>query len=147
MDEAERIDDIRGCWLDKLVPRDAPLTKSNLVFTSLDRELEEPLLSVKKKRILATAALEQSGEWHFVIPAKSYEVWTLLCLSSKSWLDDFILPQKVFSQPFAKAKKALKKDEKIPVSLRKEGDRYLLTIHDSQPVDVTDLRGNYEPLQ
>jgi len=41
----------------------------------------------------------------------------------------------------------LKKDEKIPVVLRRDGDRFLLSIHGSDPVDVTEMRGNYEPLQ
>jgi len=147
LDKAEQIKKIRDLWRTQLLPRESPLSASNLVFTTLERELEEPLLSVKKKRVLATAAQEQAGEWRFLIPAKSYEVWALLSLNEQSWLDDFILPQKIFSQPFAMAKKSLKKDETIPVSLRKDGERFLLSIHGSEPIDVTQLRGNYEPLK
>jgi hypothetical protein len=41
----------------------------------------------------------------------------------------------------------LKKDEKIPVSIRSDGDRFLLSIHGSEPVDIAELRSNYEPLR
>jgi tryptophanyl-tRNA synthetase len=146
-DESEWIKEIRDYWLNNLVPRDIPLSLSNLAFATIEREMEEPLLSVKKKRVFVTATRQQDSEWSFLIPAKSYEVWTLLGLSDKLWLEAFNLPQKVFSQPFAQAKKSLKKDEKIPVLLRKDGERFLLSIHGSDPVDVTGMRGNYEPLQ
>ena len=146
-DEAERIKDFRDYWLESFVPRDIPLSESNLMFTTFERELEEPLITAKKKRVFVTAAIEVDEAWNFLIPAKSYEVWTLLGLGRNRWLEDFILPQKVFSQPFAQAKKSLKKDEKIPVVLRRDGDRFLLSIHGSEPVDVTELRSNYAPLQ
>jgi hypothetical protein len=62
-------------------------------------------------------------------------------------ISDFILPQKVFSQPIATAKKSLKKDEKIPVKIREENSRFLLNIQGSELIDITDLLGNYEPLK
>jgi hypothetical protein len=31
--------------------------------------------------------------------------------------------------------------------LRKDGERFLLSIHGSEPVDITELRSNYEPLK
>ena len=74
-------------------------------------------------------------------------MWVLLCRDDKNWLKDFILPQKYFSQPFAQAKKSLKKDEKIPVLLRKNGERFLLSIHGSEPFDITELHSNYGPLE
>jgi hypothetical protein len=33
------------------------------------------------------------------------------------------------------------------VKVRQEGDRFLLSIHGSEPVDITELRSNYEPLK
>jgi tryptophanyl-tRNA synthetase len=148
----ERAKQLRDYWKSNLVPRDVSLSQeSNRVFASLERELEEPFLTAKKKRVfVATSRDEQpvAGEWRFEIPAKSYEVWTLLCWSKEgSWLHDFVIPQKVFSQPFAKAKKSLKKDEKIPVTVHKDGDSFLLSIHESEPVAITDLQTSYEPLQ
>jgi hypothetical protein len=41
----------------------------------------------------------------------------------------------------------LKKDEKIPVTVSKTGDRFLLSIHGSEPADITSLQSNYEPLK
>jgi len=144
----EQTKELRDIWRGNLVPRDIPLTQENQrTFATLERELEEPLITAKKKRVFVTAATEDENVWNFLVPAKSYEVWTLLSWNRNLWLEDFILPQKVFSQPFAQAKKALKKDEKIPVVLRRDGERFLLSIHGSDPVDVTEMRGNYEPLQ
>ena len=148
-DEATKL--LRDHWRDHIVPRDIPLRQeSNRVFTSLDRELEEPFLTAKKKRVFVTTAKDVASpdEWHFDIPARSYEVWALLCWRQKdNWLEDFVIPQKYYSQAFAKAKKSLKKDEKIPVSIHSDGDRFLLSIHGSEPVDIAELRSNYEPLR
>jgi tryptophanyl-tRNA synthetase len=147
----ERSKQLRDYWRTNLVPRDLPLSEeSNRVFTSIERELEEPYLTAKKKRVFVTAARDEARaeEWHFAIPAKSYEVWTLLCWRKDNhWLDDFILPQKVFSQTFAAAKKSFKKDEKIPAIVRKEGERFWLSVHGSEPAEITQLRGNYDPLK
>jgi len=144
----EQAKELREFWRGNLVPREVQLTQEGQrTFATLERELEEPLITAKKKRVFVTAAVEVDEAWNFLVPAKSYEVWTLLGWDRNLWLEDFILPQKVFSQPFAQAKKCLKKDEKIPVKLRRDGERFLLSIHGSEPVDVTDLRSNYAPLQ
>ena len=142
---------LRDHWQNTIVPRDIPLRQeSNRVFTSLNRELEEPFLSAKKKRVFVTTSKDAASpnEWHFDIPARSYEVWALLCWRQKdNWLEDLVIPQKYYSQAFAKAKKSLKKDEKIPVSIHSDGDHFLLSIHGSEPVDIAELRSNYEPLR
>jgi tryptophanyl-tRNA synthetase len=126
-------------WLTFILPKEVAITVAP----------DAGWLTSKKKRVLATAGISDlDGKlWSFEIPQKSYEVWVLLCRDDKNWLEDFVLPQKYFSQPFAKAKKSLKKDEKIPVIMRKDGERFLLSIHGSEPVDVTELRGNNEPLK
>ena len=153
----ERNRELREYWRNNLVPREVALSQEgNRVFKSLERELEEPFLSAKKKRVFvaaATAAEEpesvgaKSELWTFEIPAKSFEVWTLLCWRKQdNWLLDFVIPQKFFSQPFAKAKKPLKKDEKVPVSVRKEEERYLLSFAGGESVDITELQSSYEPL-
>jgi len=142
---------LRNYWRSNLLPRDVQLSEeSNRVFTSIERELEEPFLSAKKKRVFvaSTRNAEDAAEWRCEIPAKSYEVWTLLCWGEENhWLDDFVVPQKYYAQSFAQAKKSLKKDEKIPVVVRRTGEQFFLSIHGSEPVEVTDLRSNYEPLQ
>jgi hypothetical protein len=150
LEQDERAEMLRDHWRDNIVPRDVVLQGGGTAFTTLERELEEPLLSAKKKRILTAISKDdrKSEEWNFAVAAKSYEVWVLLCFrKDDAWLQDFVVPQKYYSQAFAQAKKSLKKDEKIPVTVRKDGDRFLLSIHGSAPVDITDLESNYEPLQ
>jgi tryptophanyl-tRNA synthetase len=156
LDRIRLAKEVRDYWLQISLPKDIPLKeKSAQDFASQERFLEEPLLTASKKRVLVHAADPTSDATYLEIPAKSYEVWVLLSLSLKhedyepgiNPITDFILPQKVFSQPFAQAKKSLKKDEKIPVSLRQNGERFLIQIHDSEPIDITELRGNYEPLR
>ena len=91
---------LREYWKNNLVPYDLPLTEeSNRVFSSIGRELEEPFLAAKKKRVFVTTArdVNQADKWEFEIPARSYEIWTLLCwrIADKR-LHDFAVPQKVF---------------------------------------------------
>lgn len=147
----QRAKQIRDYWRENLLSREVQLSQeANRVFTSLDRELEEPYLTPKKKRVFVTTARDtnQPDEWSFEIPPKSYEIWTLLCWRKADyWLDDFVIPQRYFAQAFAKAKKLLKKDEKIPVSLVcTQENRYLLSIAGSEPQEITELRSNYSPL-
>jgi tryptophanyl-tRNA synthetase len=149
-DPAECAKNLRDDWKQNLLPRDVQLSQeSNRVFTSLERELEEPFLTAKKKRIFVTTTRDEAKaeEWRFQIPQKSYEVWALLCWWKQGfWLHDFVVPQKYYAQSFAQAKKSLKKDEKIPVTVQKLGDRFLFSIHGSEPVDITELESNYAPL-
>jgi len=141
--------DFRNLWLAKPELRDIPLKEAaRETFATEERFLEEPLLTANKKRVLVAAPDSLANDLNFEIPAKSYEVWVLLRLNSRDGLiSDFILPQKVFSQPFAKAKKSLKKDERIPATIREDGGRFLLSIHGSEPIDITELQSNYDPLK
>jgi len=153
--ESEQKKSIKTLWI-HMVKRDIQLKfELNRSFDSIERELEEPAITPKGKRVFNDSSrvdrsATQEPEWFFRVPAKSFEIWVLLNGfndTDRLYMDGFVIPQKVFSQPFAQAKKALKKDEKIPVVLRRDGDRFLLSIHGSDPVDVTEMRGNYEPLQ
>jgi len=148
----QRAKQVREYWRNNLVPREIHLSQeSNRVFATLDRELEEPFLSSKKKRVFVSTSrdAEAPEAWKFEIPARTYEVWTLLCWRKKDLkLFDFPIPQKVFSQDFAMAKKSLKKNEKIPVCItRIEGDHFHLSIAGKSSHDITLLEKNYEPLQ
>jgi hypothetical protein len=58
-----------------------------------------------------------------------------------------VIPQKYYAQIFAQARKSLKKDEKIPVTICAEGERFVLGIQGGEPVDITDLQSNYDPLR
>ena len=143
---------LRDYWRSNLVPRDVHLSQeSNRVFTSIDRELEEPFLTPKKKRVFVTTARDEknSDEWRFEIPAKTYEVWVLLCWRRKDfWLNDFVIPQKYFAQAFARAKKSLKKDEKIQAKvIREENGQHFLSLAESEPFAILELGSNYTPLE
>ena len=155
---------LRDYWRNNLVPRDVVLSQeSNRVFASLERELEEPLLTSKKKRVLVSASRSEADGWHFQIPAKSYEIWTLLCWHPDYRLDDFIVPQKYYAQPFAQAKKAAKTDTiHVKVSktdnkwnlefvnllnLERMGNATVAQAHEPELADISDLLGNYGPLQ
>lgn len=147
-----RAKQLRDYWRSNLVPREIHLSReSNRVFASLDRELEEPFLSPKKKRVFVTTSrdIEAPDTWSFEVPARTYEVWTLLCWRKEGWmLFDFLIPQKVFSSDFASAKKSLKKDEKIRVKIvRGEGNCFGLSIAGNTSHDITALQNNYAPLQ
>ncbi|MGO9317934.1 MAG: tryptophan--tRNA ligase [Terracidiphilus sp.] len=143
---------LRDYWLSNLMPRDVQLSQeSNRIFTSHDRELEEPFLSAKKKRIFVTTSrdVDVADKWNFEVPFRSYEVWTLLCWRNENkWLHDFIVPQKFFSQQFSLAKKSLKKDEKIQVIVtRVEGNHFHLRIAGQTSREIDELQSNYEPLK
>jgi tryptophanyl-tRNA synthetase len=152
LNPAELSKRLRDYWKNNLLPFDVPLSReSNRIFTTPERELEEPFLSAKKKRVLVIASRdsEQANEWRFEIPARSYEVWTLLCWHNRNeHLDDFVIPQKYYSQAFAAAKKLVAKDGKIPVNItRDEGNQFFLSVAGSNSTAVDELLGNYDPLQ
>jgi len=150
----ERSKALRDYWHSNLVPRDIPLTQeSNRVFTSLERELEEPFITAKKKRVFVATAVEDAAEpntWQFEVPGRSYEVWTLLCWNGgDKHLRDFIIPQKFYAQPFAKAKKAVGKDQKIPVRIVRdpENGHVFLRIGSGEDARIDELAGDFEPLK
>jgi hypothetical protein len=140
---------IRVIWVKLVMSEGIILSQTgNFVNFMPERELEEPFVTTKNKRVFVSTQYEtgNDGSFRFSIPPRSYEAWALLCWDRTFFLSDFVIPQKYYSQSFAQAKKSLKKDEKIPVTIRKDGERFLLSIHGSDPVDVTELRSNYEPL-
>jgi tryptophanyl-tRNA synthetase len=139
---------VRMCW-QYLLPSDIWFFVPNTSGFSNERVFEEPFLVLsKKKRVFATAALEVSGlEWHFDLPAKSYEVWALLCgIDEGRRLIDFIIPQRYYAQPFAAAKK-FAVGGRVKVTVTNIADRFALKLADSGPIDITDLLSNYEPLR
>ncbi len=149
-DERSRL--LRDYWKTNLVPYDVQLSQeSNRVFTTAERELEEPFLTSKKKRVFVTTSRDvmQPDKWEFEIPAKTYEIWTLLCWRAQDkTIRDFAIPQKLFSLDFSLAKKSSKKNEKIPVRiLRSEGNRFFLSIAGKGGQDITEFEGDYEPLR
>lgn len=154
---------LRDYWVNHLVPRDARLSQeANRVFTTLEREIEEPYVTAKKKRVLVTSAGEEPDGWHFRIPPRSYEIWTLLCWKRpEDDLYDFVLPQSVYAQAFSQAKRLLGKKEDIHLRVRRFGDQWQLQFVDlNRPetsddanrvpeiefIDITEYLRNYRPL-
>ncbi len=160
----QRSRQLREYWRNNILPYDIPLTQEpNKKFATLERELEEPLITAKKKRVLIQAESEYPDGWHFRIPAKSYEVWVLICWQKNGYLlHDLVLPQSVYSEFFAQAKRATKKDGTIHVRVFKNVGEWFLqfvSLDRSQQVghvnlsqsddgiDVTRFLQNYEPLK
>jgi tryptophanyl-tRNA synthetase len=148
----ERSKLLRDYWKNNLIPYDIPLSQeSNRIFSTLDRELEEPFLAAKKKRVFVTTArdVNQADKWEFEIPGRSYEIWTLLCWrNSDKRLHDFVVPQKVFLSDFSLVKKSIKKEAKIPASiLRTEGNHFFLSIAGKTGKDITAFERDYELLR
>lgn len=146
--------EVRQYWQNNVLPYDISLSQeTRRSFASLERELEEPLLTVKKKRVLVRSSVSAT-EWHFQIPAKTYEVWVLLCWDEgRSWLHDLVLPQGVYSQMFAKAKKTLKsKNDMIAVTVQRDEGQWSLQFSSEfterdESIDVTPFLEKYDPLQ
>jgi tryptophanyl-tRNA synthetase len=157
--------EVRDYWRNNVIPYDIPLSQeSNRTFTSLERELEEPFLTAKRKRVLVVAVTPDSGGWHFRIPLKSYEVWTLICLErAGDRLNDFVIPQHVYAQYFAQAKKTIGKNETIHVIVEKRTSGWkllfpglnraqpvgnaMVVAAPLEPIDMDIFLGNYAPLK
>jgi len=143
---------LRDYWRDKLIPYDIPLSQeSNRVFSTVERDLEEPFLTAKKKRVFVTTARDigQADKWEFEIPPRSYEIWILLCWRKvDKKIFDFAIPQKVFSADFSLARKTLKKGEKILIGMvRTEDNRFHLSIAGRTAREITAFERDYEPLR
>jgi tryptophanyl-tRNA synthetase len=147
----ERSKLLRDYWKNNVVPYDIQLSQeSNRIFTTAARELEEPFITSKKKRVFVTTSRDvtRSNVWEFAVPPKSYEIWALLCWGAEDRiLHDFVVPQSIFSADFSQARKTAGKDEKIPVSvLRTDENRYFLSMAGKSEREITLLEGSYQPL-
>ena len=141
---------IRAIWIELLSNEGISLSQvGNFANFMPERELEEPFITPRKKRIFVTtqSITGDDDTFSFKVPQKSYEVWALLCWDKKTFfLSDFVIPQKFYSQQFSQARKTLSNDERVVVTIRKEGSRDLMNLGTSEPIDVTSLLGNYDPL-
>jgi tryptophanyl-tRNA synthetase len=136
-------------WKSEMVPSEFTLRLSD----------ERQFVTNRNKRVLVSTSREEPGGWHFRIPAKSFEVWALLCWERSLLLNDFIIPQKYFSEIVAIARKTAKERE-IHLHVKKLNGRWYLTlvtgsreivggairVQADEPVDITHLRSKYEPL-
>ena len=141
---------IRAIWIELLAKKGISLSQvGNFANFMPERELEEPFVTPRKKRVFVTtqSITGDDDTYFFRIPQKSYEAWALLCWDKKTFfLTDNVVPQKFYAQQFSNARKTLSKDERVSVAIRKEGGRNLMSVGTSEPIDVTSLIGNYDPL-
>ena len=132
---------LRNHWRSELLPKDI----------AINRDRNGLWLTSKKKRVYVNGGSYDEGchKWRIEIPPKSYEVWVLLCLDESKWLEDFIVPQKYFSQYFAHAKAAAAaQGSSISVTVQRIGGDYSLNVdYSGDSIDITHLRRNYEPLR
>jgi tryptophanyl-tRNA synthetase len=159
----QRGNQLRDYWRNNLVPSDIPLSQeANRSFPTLERELEEPFLTKTNKRVLVTAASEDPTGWHFSIPQRSYEIWVLLCWRAEGYLlNDFIIPQKIYSSFFAAVRKA-RKGVNIHVHVRRHNDKWNLFFPDAavrdevggaisitarDPINITPFLHHYRALE
>ena len=149
----QRAKQLREYWHKNILPHDIPLSQeANRHFHSIQRELEEPLLTSRNKRILAAVPVHLSlseQQWTFNIPLRSYELWVLLIWNPDSkFIEDFIVPQKYFSKALAALKKnAAEYSLGYPVTMNSINGRYTMQIGpEGEPFDITELRRNYKPL-
>jgi tryptophanyl-tRNA synthetase len=156
-------------WWRKMVPRDIALKRPTQNFESEERRLEEPFMTASGKRVLVTVS--NSGPdsaptpqglvktWHFDIPQRSYEAWTLLLYegdavptkfaNATGMLSAFVVPQKFYTRDFALAKKSSKESDKISVKIMKNQSNHFLLGFElfGRLEDITDLQSNYAPLR
>jgi tryptophanyl-tRNA synthetase len=111
---AQRSKELRDYWRMNILPYDIRLSQeANRNFASIKRELAEPFLTAKGKRVFIGGPNDNistplQGMWSFLVSTKTYEVWVLLRGGANDELLDFVLPQKIFAQPLADWKKVVR---------------------------------------
>ncbi len=122
--------ELRDYWRINILPYDIRLSQeANRKFASIQRELAEPFLTAKKKRVFigglnSHLSSPLAGKWFFLVPTKTYEVWVLLCADANNELLDFVLPQKVFAQSVTDWKKSVKMGSDVPFGSAEAEDNF-----------------------
>jgi tryptophanyl-tRNA synthetase len=137
-DDALRASLLQSYWLDHIVPRDIVLK----------RDSDRVFITSNKKRVFVTTSREAPiGVWSFHAKPKSYEMLTLLCWEKNSkLLYGFVVPQKVYVDGWSHFKKENKNID-IHFQVFKIGDEFTFRLENSEPVNITEFLGKYEPMQ
>ena len=165
----ECIPHFRIHWWKAMVPREIVLKRPSQNFENEERYLEEPFMTASGKRVLAvvsdTPPESQSTAqgtvktWHFQIPQKSYEDWVLLIYEGSGIpvefanaygaISAFVVPQKVFTQDFASARKSMGKGGNIPVKVMQDQNNHFFLGFEQlgRNKEITEYWGNYAPLR
>jgi tryptophanyl-tRNA synthetase len=165
-----RAKQLRDYWRENILPFDVPLRQeANRNFKSIERELEEPLLTRKGKRVYVGSSRAATGENALVfdIPLRSYEVWVLLLWHGDKRLNDFVIPQKYFIGAYSAWKNYFADPSKLPfedqnvfkaygpgpgevkvtVRIDAEGNKFTMRPTPFSRKDITELLADYGPLQ
>ena len=132
-----RAKNVREYWLANIVPAEIRLTQ----------DTEQVYITGKKKRVYVNVArMGEDGSWGFEIKPKTYELLSLLCWDDHNILHDFIIPQIAFQAPWTAHKKTIGKNEITVLRVQNEGARFLLKVPNAEPIEITQYRGEYTPM-
>ena len=126
---------LREYWRKDIVPTDA----------ALKQDSEGVWLTRNNRRVFATAAIQQPGsnEWHFSVKPKSYEILVLLCWGLDFLLRDFVIPQKLYLNPWTAGKRASGGKTLINFWVYRDGDQFHLQFADSAPILISETEASY----
>ncbi|CAN5612411.1 hypothetical protein BH10ACI4_BH10ACI4_32970 [soil metagenome] len=131
-----RAKNVREHWLTNIVPAEIKLTQDS----------EQVYVTWKKKRVYVTTSRENpEGHWDFEAKPKSYEMLALLCWDEKKLLHDFIIPQAAYQAPWTAFKRA-HKDELMNFEVRRSEEKFYLCLPHAEPIEITQYRGEYKPM-
>ena len=129
---------LREHWLKDVVPHDIVLKKDS----------DTVLLTTNARRVFVAAGAQLAGDetWTFSAKPKSYEVMVLLCWDEAFRLHDFVIPQKLYVEPWTAAKKAAGKDS-VVFSVAREDGRFVLRLPGATSgIDISENEARYRIL-
>jgi tryptophanyl-tRNA synthetase len=128
---------LRDVWKKELAPSSTPLKP----------DAEGVWITQNNRRVFVTAGTQAAGEesWRFSIKPKSYEFLVLLCWGENLLLHDFVVSQKLYLEPWTRAKRAAGKNN-IEVRVERRDGRYVLQLPDAAPIEITETEANYKDI-
>jgi tryptophanyl-tRNA synthetase len=127
---------LRDYWRKMIVPAEIVLTP----------DTDRVYVTRKGKRVFVPTAREtEDGRWYFDLRVRTYEIIAFLCWNREFALHDFVVPQSVYVGPWSALKKTYKKD-KVSVIIFKDAERFMLSLPGAEPIDISQYRGQYRPM-
>jgi tryptophanyl-tRNA synthetase len=125
---------MREHWRKAIVPVQAALKQSG----------EGLWLTRNNQRVFVAVSRQRPGSesWDFSVKPKSYEILVLLCWGEDLVLHDFVVPQKLYVEPWTRAKKHGGSNNLDFWISRIEGT-YFLQLPNAQPIDISETEGTY----
>ena len=114
----------------------------------MTQDSDRVFVTGNQKRVFVTTSRERDnsvGLWGFEAKPKSYELLALLCWDKEFRLHDFIVPQILYQVPWIAFKKA-HRNETLIFWIRRSESHYFLELPAAEPIDITEYRGLYGPM-